>query len=60
MLDQARKVGQELPLLSVHADVLEACRRHGEGEQDNSIVIEEDSEAYSLSSMSSGTVQWAI
>jgi 3-hydroxyisobutyrate dehydrogenase-like beta-hydroxyacid dehydrogenase len=41
MLDQARKIGQELPLLSVHADVLEACRRHGEGEQDNSIVIEE-------------------
>jgi 3-hydroxyisobutyrate dehydrogenase-like beta-hydroxyacid dehydrogenase len=41
MLDQARKVGQELPLLSVHADVLEACRRHGDGEQDNSIVIEE-------------------
>jgi 2-hydroxy-3-oxopropionate reductase len=41
MLDQARKRGQELPLLRVHADVLEACRRHGEGEQDNSIVIEE-------------------
>ena len=41
MLDQARKVGQELPLLAVHADVLEACLRHGEGEQDNSIVIEE-------------------
>jgi 2-hydroxy-3-oxopropionate reductase len=41
MLDQARKAGQELPLLAVHADVLEACRRHGEGEQDNSIVIEE-------------------
>jgi 2-hydroxy-3-oxopropionate reductase len=41
MLDQARKIGQQLPLLSVHAEVLEACRRHGEGEQDNSIVIEE-------------------
>ncbi len=41
MLDQARKTGQELPLLSVHAEVLEACRRHGEGDQDNSIVIEE-------------------
>src|ERR1700692_3510530 len=41
MLDQARKAGQELPLLAVHADVLEACRRHGDGEQDNSIVIEE-------------------
>jgi 3-hydroxyisobutyrate dehydrogenase-like beta-hydroxyacid dehydrogenase len=41
MLDQARKAGQQLPLLTVHADVLEACSRHGEGEQDNSIVIEE-------------------
>lgn len=41
MLDQARKVGQELPLLKVHAAILEACVRHGEGEQDNSVVIEE-------------------
>ena len=41
MLDQARKVGQQLPLLNVHADVLEACKNHGEGELDNSIVIEE-------------------
>ena len=41
MLDQARRVGQQLPLLEVHADVLEACVRHGEGEEDNSIVIEE-------------------
>lgn len=41
MLDQARKVGQELPLLKVHAAILEACVRHGESELDNSIVIEE-------------------
>jgi 2-hydroxy-3-oxopropionate reductase len=41
MLDQARKAGQTLPLLEIHADVLEACLRHGEGEADNSIVIEE-------------------
>jgi putative dehydrogenase len=41
MLDQARKIGQQLPLLEIHADVLAACVRHGEGEQDNSIVIEE-------------------
>lgn len=41
MLDQARQAGQRLPLLEVHADVLEACMRHGEGERDNSIVIEE-------------------
>ena len=41
MLDQARRAGQQLPLLEVHADVLEACVRHGEGDEDNSIVIEE-------------------
>jgi 3-hydroxyisobutyrate dehydrogenase-like beta-hydroxyacid dehydrogenase len=41
MLDQARKAGQELPLLSIHAEILEACLRHGDGERDNSIVIEE-------------------
>jgi 3-hydroxyisobutyrate dehydrogenase-like beta-hydroxyacid dehydrogenase len=41
MLDQARKAGQQLPLLAVHAAVLEACLRHGESEMDNSIVIEE-------------------
>jgi 3-hydroxyisobutyrate dehydrogenase-like beta-hydroxyacid dehydrogenase len=41
MLDQARKAGQKLPLLEIHADVLAACMRHGEGDADNSIVIEE-------------------
>jgi 3-hydroxyisobutyrate dehydrogenase-like beta-hydroxyacid dehydrogenase len=41
ILDQACKAGQKLPLLEVYADVLEACMRHGEGEQDNSIVIAE-------------------
>ncbi len=41
MLDQAGKAGQQLPLLEVHADVLQACLAQGEGEQDNSIVIEE-------------------
>ena len=41
MLDQARKAGQELPLLSVHAEVLQACVNHGDSEQDNAIVIEE-------------------
>jgi 3-hydroxyisobutyrate dehydrogenase-like beta-hydroxyacid dehydrogenase len=41
MMDQAHKLGQELPLLKVHAAVLEACVRHGESESDNSIVIEE-------------------
>lgn len=41
MLDQARRIGQKLPLLQVHAEALEACIRHGEGDADNSIVIEE-------------------
>jgi 3-hydroxyisobutyrate dehydrogenase-like beta-hydroxyacid dehydrogenase len=41
MLDQARAVGQRLPLLEIHADVLEACLRAGAGDRDNSIVIEE-------------------
>jgi 3-hydroxyisobutyrate dehydrogenase-like beta-hydroxyacid dehydrogenase len=41
MLDQAERRGQRLPLLEVHAQVLEACVRAGEGELDNSVVIEE-------------------
>jgi 3-hydroxyisobutyrate dehydrogenase-like beta-hydroxyacid dehydrogenase len=41
MLDQARGLGQQLPLLEIHADVLEACMRAGEADRDNSIVIEE-------------------
>jgi 3-hydroxyisobutyrate dehydrogenase-like beta-hydroxyacid dehydrogenase len=41
MLDQSRKAGQQLPLLSVHAAILEACLNAGEGDRDNSIVIEE-------------------
>ena len=41
MLEQAERVKQRLPLLEVHADVLEACVRHGEGDLDNSAVIEE-------------------
>ena len=41
MRDQARKAGQKLPLLEIHAEVLEACMRHGEGDKDNSVIIEE-------------------
>ncbi|HEX3502904.1 MAG TPA: NAD(P)-dependent oxidoreductase [Xanthobacteraceae bacterium] len=41
MLDQATKLGQQLPLLTINAEVLQACVDHGEGERDNSIVIEE-------------------
>jgi 3-hydroxyisobutyrate dehydrogenase-like beta-hydroxyacid dehydrogenase len=41
MLEQARAAKQRLPLLEVHAGVLEACVRAGEGDLDNSVVIEE-------------------
>jgi 3-hydroxyisobutyrate dehydrogenase-like beta-hydroxyacid dehydrogenase len=41
MLDQAKKIGQPLPLLDVHCDVLEACVRNGEGELDNSVIVAE-------------------
>ncbi len=41
MLDQAKKLGQKLPLLEINAGVLQACVDHGEADLDNSIVIEE-------------------
>jgi len=41
MLDQGERLGQELPMLKVHCDVLEACVRAGEADRDNSIVVEE-------------------
>lgn len=41
MLDQAAGLGQKLSMLEVHADVLEACVRAGEGELDNSVIINE-------------------
>ena len=41
MLEQAEKAGQPLAALAVHADVLEACVRHGQGDLDNSVIIEE-------------------
>jgi 3-hydroxyisobutyrate dehydrogenase len=41
MLEQAQRVGQKLPLLEIHAGALEACMRHGEGNMDNSVIIEE-------------------
>jgi 3-hydroxyisobutyrate dehydrogenase-like beta-hydroxyacid dehydrogenase len=41
ILEQAGRKGQRLPLLEVHAEVLEACLRAGEGDFDNSAVIEE-------------------
>jgi 3-hydroxyisobutyrate dehydrogenase-like beta-hydroxyacid dehydrogenase len=41
MLEQAQHAQQALPLLAIHAEVLEACVRQGEADLDNSIVIEE-------------------
>lgn len=41
MLDQAKKIGQRLPALEVHCDVLEACVRNGEGDSDNSVIVSE-------------------
>jgi 3-hydroxyisobutyrate dehydrogenase-like beta-hydroxyacid dehydrogenase len=41
MRDQAAKLGQQMPMLDVHVDVLEACVRAGEGELDNSVIVEE-------------------
>jgi 3-hydroxyisobutyrate dehydrogenase-like beta-hydroxyacid dehydrogenase len=41
MLEQAERARQRLPLLEIHADVLDACVRQGEGDLDNSAVIKE-------------------
>jgi 3-hydroxyisobutyrate dehydrogenase-like beta-hydroxyacid dehydrogenase len=41
MLEQGERLGQELPMLRVHCDVLESCVRAGEAERDNSIIVEE-------------------
>ncbi len=41
MLAQARQLGQELPLATLNAEILEACVRNGEGDHDNSVVISE-------------------
>jgi 3-hydroxyisobutyrate dehydrogenase-like beta-hydroxyacid dehydrogenase len=41
MQEQAARVGQQLPALAVHADVLEACVRAGEGDLDNCGIIQE-------------------
>jgi len=41
MLTQARGRGQRLPLATLNEEILEACVRQGEGEDDNSAVIRE-------------------
>jgi 3-hydroxyisobutyrate dehydrogenase-like beta-hydroxyacid dehydrogenase len=38
---EARRIGQPLPLLAVHAAMLEACVARGEGALDSSVVVEE-------------------
>jgi 3-hydroxyisobutyrate dehydrogenase-like beta-hydroxyacid dehydrogenase len=41
MLAQARRLGQDLPLAKLNAEILQACVRNGEGDHDNSVVISE-------------------
>ena len=41
MLEEAKRHGQQLPLLTVLADVLEACEQRGDGDRDNAITINE-------------------
>jgi 3-hydroxyisobutyrate dehydrogenase-like beta-hydroxyacid dehydrogenase len=41
VLAEAKRRGQELPFVTVLAEVLESCIRHGDGERDNAITIEE-------------------
>jgi 3-hydroxyisobutyrate dehydrogenase-like beta-hydroxyacid dehydrogenase len=41
IVEQAGKRGQEMPLASLNAEVLQACLARGEGERDNCAVIEE-------------------
>lgn len=41
ILEQAAARGQEMPLAALNAEVLGACLKAGEGERDNSAVIEE-------------------
>ncbi|HZP77336.1 MAG TPA: NAD(P)-dependent oxidoreductase [Pseudolabrys sp.] len=41
MLDQAAAIGQALPTLQVHAEILEACVAAGEADLDNSAIVKE-------------------
>ena len=41
MLEQAAAAGQQLKMLELHAEVLEACVKAGEAELDNSVIINE-------------------
>jgi 3-hydroxyisobutyrate dehydrogenase-like beta-hydroxyacid dehydrogenase len=41
MLAQAARAGQELPGCAVAAALLESCVRHGEGEKDSTVIVED-------------------
>ena len=41
MLEQARRLGQRLPLGEVYSSLMQGCVAHGDGELDNSAVIRE-------------------
>jgi putative dehydrogenase len=41
MLAQAARAGQQLPACEVAAQVLESCVRHGEGERDSTVIVED-------------------
>ena len=41
MLEQAKARGQGLPLAETYVSIVDGCVAAGEGERDNSIVIEE-------------------
>ena len=41
MHEVAGRVGQELPLATLYTELISSCIAHGEGELDNSVVIEE-------------------
>lgn len=41
MLAQAARAGQELPACAVAAALLESCVRHGEGDKDSTVIVED-------------------
>jgi 3-hydroxyisobutyrate dehydrogenase-like beta-hydroxyacid dehydrogenase len=41
MLAQAARAGQELPACEVAAALLESCVRHGEGDKDSTVIVED-------------------
>jgi len=41
MEEQARRIGQRLPLAETYTELMRGCVAHGEGDLDNSAVIQE-------------------